>query len=145
MKKKKVFTDSQIIELLGGPTKIAKICKISVPAVSMWKNTGIPADKLVYLGAMLEQESKGLVTRKDLFPDSYQLIWPELRWAKFFCYTNYAGSSPVVNYGRKDPLWVFCGFRKGTTELFLKGWTQNTFKGFFVFCYEERENTSFLD
>ena len=78
MKKKKVFTDSQIIELLGGPTKIAKICKISVPAVSMWKNTGIPADKLVYLGAMLEQESKGLVTRKDLFPDSFGIIWPEL-------------------------------------------------------------------
>lgn len=92
MKKKKVFTDSQIIELLGGPTKIAKICKISVPAVSMWKNTGIPADKMVYLGAMLEQESKGLVTRKDLFPDSYQLIWPELRWAKFFCYTDIADS-----------------------------------------------------
>jgi len=79
MKKKSVFTDSQIIELLGGPTKIAKICKISVPAVSMWKNSGIPADKMVYLGALLEQESKGLVTRKDLFPDSYQLIWPELR------------------------------------------------------------------
>jgi len=79
MKKKKVFTDSQIIELLGGPTKIAKICKISVSAVSMWKNTGIPADTAGYLGAMLEQESKGLVTRKDLFPDSYQLIWPELR------------------------------------------------------------------
>jgi len=59
--KKKMFTDSQIIELLGGPTKIAKICKISVPAVSMWKN------------------SKGLVSRKDLFPESYQLIWPELQ------------------------------------------------------------------
>ena len=72
MKKKKVFTDTQIIELLGGPTKIAKICKISVPAVSMWKNTGIPADKMVYLGALLEQESKGLVSRKDLFPESYQ-------------------------------------------------------------------------
>jgi hypothetical protein len=47
--------------------------------VSMWKNSGIPADKMVYLGALLEQESKGLVSRKDLFPDSYQLIWPELR------------------------------------------------------------------
>jgi hypothetical protein len=28
---------------------------------------------------LLEQESKGLVSRKDLFPESYQLIWPELR------------------------------------------------------------------
>jgi len=80
--KKKVFTDSQIIELLGGPTKIAKICKISVPAVSMWKNSGIPADKMVYLGALLEQESKGLVSRKDLFPDSFHLIWPELNKEK---------------------------------------------------------------
>jgi hypothetical protein len=59
--KKRMFTDTQIIELLGGPTKIAKICKISVPAVSMWKNTGIPADKMVYLGALLEQESKGFI------------------------------------------------------------------------------------
>jgi hypothetical protein len=32
---------------------------------------------------LLEQESKGLVSRKDLFPDSYQLIWPELWWEQF--------------------------------------------------------------
>jgi hypothetical protein len=34
----------------------------------------------------LEQESKGLVTRKDLFPESYQLIWPELRWFDVILY-----------------------------------------------------------
>ena len=79
MKKKKMFTDEQIIGLLGGPTRIAKLCNISVPAVSMWKNTGIPADKWVYLGATLEKESRGLVSRKDLFPDNYRLIWPELK------------------------------------------------------------------
>ena len=119
MKKKKVFTDSQIIELLGGPTKIAKICKISVPAVSMWKNTGIPADKLVYLGALLEQESKGLVTRKDLFPDSYQLIWPELRWAKFFCYTVTADSTLFSNKLHKTLLGSFERLVK-PVECFIK-------------------------
>ena len=78
MNKKTMFTDTQIIDLLGGPTKIARLCSISVPAVSMWKNTGIPADKMVFLGALLEEKSHGLVKRQDLFPNSYKLIWPEL-------------------------------------------------------------------
>jgi hypothetical protein len=30
------------------------------------------------LGARIETESHGLVTRQDLFPNNYFLIWPEL-------------------------------------------------------------------
>jgi DNA-binding transcriptional regulator YdaS (Cro superfamily) len=67
-----------IIRLLGGPTKVAKLLNISVPAVSMWQNGDIPHDKLVMLAATLEKESHGLITRKGLFPTSYKLIWPEL-------------------------------------------------------------------
>jgi len=67
-----------IIRLLGGPTKVAKILGISVPAVSMWQNGDIPHDKLVILAATLEKQSHGLITRKTLFPESYKLIWPEL-------------------------------------------------------------------
>lgn len=67
-----------IIRLLGGPTKVAKLLKISVPAVSMWQNGDIPHDKLVILAATLEKKSAGLVTRKSLFPTTYKLIWPEL-------------------------------------------------------------------
>jgi len=67
-----------IIRLLGGPTRIAKLVGVSVPAVSMWQNGDIPMDKLVMLAATLEKESHGLITRKSLFPHTYNLIWPEL-------------------------------------------------------------------
>jgi DNA-binding transcriptional regulator YdaS (Cro superfamily) len=67
-----------IIRLLGGPTKVSKMLGISVPAVSMWQNGEIPMDKLVILAATLEKESHGLITRKNLFPTNYKLIWPEL-------------------------------------------------------------------
>ena len=67
-----------IIKLLGGPTRIAKLVGVSVPAVSMWQNNEIPMDKLVILAATLEKESHGLITRKSLFPTTYKLIWPEL-------------------------------------------------------------------
>lgn len=73
------LSDKQIIDLLGGCTKISKILNISVPAVSMWKKTGIPSDKLMHLAALLEKESKGTMTRKSMFPDSYNVIWPEIR------------------------------------------------------------------
>jgi DNA-binding transcriptional regulator YdaS (Cro superfamily) len=67
-----------IIKLLGGPTRIAKMVGVSVPAVSMWQNGEIPHDKLIFLAATLEKESHGLVSRKSLFPQTYKLIWPEL-------------------------------------------------------------------
>jgi DNA-binding transcriptional regulator YdaS (Cro superfamily) len=67
-----------LIKLLGGPTRISKLVGVSVPAVSMWQKSEIPIDKMVILAATLEKESHGLITRKNLFPNSYKLIWPEL-------------------------------------------------------------------
>jgi DNA-binding transcriptional regulator YdaS (Cro superfamily) len=67
-----------MIKLLGGCTKVSKLVGVSVPAVSMWQNSVIPYDKLVILAATLEKESAGLITRKQLFPLSYKMIWPEL-------------------------------------------------------------------
>jgi DNA-binding transcriptional regulator YdaS (Cro superfamily) len=72
------ITATAMIRLLGGPTRVSKLVNVSVPAVSMWQNGDIPYDKLVILAATLEKESHGLVTRKNLFPDNYRLIWPEL-------------------------------------------------------------------
>ena len=72
------LNSTAIIRLLGGPTKVAKLLNISVPAVSMWQKSEIPIDKMVILAATLEKESHGLITRKTLFPNSYKLIWPEL-------------------------------------------------------------------
>ena len=67
-----------MIKLLGGCTKVANLVGVSVPAVSMWQNGVIPYDKLVILAATLEKESAGFITRKQLFPLSYKMIWPEL-------------------------------------------------------------------
>jgi len=67
-----------MIALLGGPTKVANLVGVSVPAVSMWQNGVIPYDKLVILAATLEKQSHGLWSRKSLFPLSYKMIWPEI-------------------------------------------------------------------
>jgi hypothetical protein len=67
-----------IIRLLGGPTRVSKMVGTSVAAVSMWQNSNIPQDKLMFLAATLEKESHGLFTRKALFPKTYKIIWPEL-------------------------------------------------------------------
>jgi DNA-binding transcriptional regulator YdaS (Cro superfamily) len=68
----------KIIELLGGNTAVANLCGISPQAVADWKLKGIPHYRLVYLGAELERLSHGLVSRRDICPDKWQLIWPEL-------------------------------------------------------------------
>ena len=62
------LNDDQIIALLGGVTKVAKMCEVSLPAVSQWKSSGIPKDKLMFLAAALEDKSHGLITRQNLFP-----------------------------------------------------------------------------
>jgi hypothetical protein len=72
------ISSTAMIRLLGGCTRVSKIVNVSVPAVSMWQNGDIPYDKLVILAATLEKESHGLITRKNLFPKNYRLIWPEL-------------------------------------------------------------------
>jgi DNA-binding transcriptional regulator YdaS (Cro superfamily) len=72
------ISSTAMIRLLGGCTRVSKLVNVSVPAVSMWQNGDIPYDKLVILAATLEKESHGLVTRKNLFPNNYRLIWPEL-------------------------------------------------------------------
>ena len=72
------ISSTAMIRLLGGCTRVSKMVNVSVPAVSMWQNGDIPYDKLVILAATLEKESHGLITRKNLFPNNYKLIWPEL-------------------------------------------------------------------
>jgi DNA-binding transcriptional regulator YdaS (Cro superfamily) len=72
------LTDTAIIDLLGGTAKVARMCKVDNAAVSNWRVRGIPADKYLLLGARIEEASHGLVTRQDLFPTNFWLIWPEL-------------------------------------------------------------------
>ena len=72
------LSDSAIIDLLGGTGKVADMCDVSPAAVSAWKHRGIPADKYMILGARIEKESHGLVSRKDLFPNNFWILWPEM-------------------------------------------------------------------
>lgn len=78
MDNKLKLTDSAIIDLLGGTAKVARMCKCDSAAVSNWRIRGIPAAKYMLLGARIEEASHGLITRQDLFPNNYFLIWPEL-------------------------------------------------------------------
>lgn len=73
------MNSTEIITCLGGTTKVAKLCSVSVPAVSQWKINGIPQDKMIYLAASLEKATEGKITRKQLFPHDWQNIWVELR------------------------------------------------------------------
>ena len=72
------FTDSVIIDMLGGTAKVAKMCKCDQATVSTWRKRGIAHGPLLFLAARIEKESHGLVTRKDLFPNNFWLIWPEM-------------------------------------------------------------------
>lgn len=69
---------AEIIKLLGGPTAVARLLGIKPPSVHRWTETGIPDLRLIELGAEIERRSCGRVTRRDLFPERFGLIWPEL-------------------------------------------------------------------
>jgi len=70
------MTSSEFIDRLGGTAEVARLCGISKPSVSGWRNASIPADKLIRLAPIAEK--RGVATRKELFPKDYQEIWPEL-------------------------------------------------------------------
>jgi DNA-binding transcriptional regulator YdaS (Cro superfamily) len=72
------ITENAMLDLLGGTAKVARMCKCDSATVSTWRKRGIPHGQLLFLAARIEKESHGLVTRQDLFPKSYFLIWPEL-------------------------------------------------------------------
>ncbi len=42
-------TSSEIIDELGGTSKVAEMCEITTGAVSQWRDTGIPKARLRYL------------------------------------------------------------------------------------------------
>ena len=67
---------SEIIDRLGGPTAVAKLLKVKPPSVHAWRTGGIPDDKLMRLAPTLEKA--GIATRRELRPDDWQEIWPEL-------------------------------------------------------------------
>lgn len=70
-----------LIEALGGTYATAVLANVRPPSVSGWKESGrIPDDKLIRLAPIAE--SRGITTRKVLFPKDWAAIWPELAKVK---------------------------------------------------------------
>lgn len=42
-------TPSEIIDALGGSSKVAELCEVTVGAVSQWRDDGIPKARLMFL------------------------------------------------------------------------------------------------
>lgn len=72
------LSHNQLIDLLGGTKKVAKMAKVTQAAVTHWRTSDIPEGQMIRLAAELEKQSHGLVSRKSLFPNNYKFIWPEL-------------------------------------------------------------------
>jgi len=64
------------INIAGNATRLANILGVSVQAVCFWRDgrRGIPAEKCT----AIERATEGAVTRRDLRPDDWREIWPEL-------------------------------------------------------------------
>ncbi|MEF8755966.1 MAG: helix-turn-helix domain-containing protein [Accumulibacter sp.] len=64
------------IEIIGGPSKTAAVLGVSPQAVCFWRDgkRRFPAE----LCAAIERATGGAVTRRDLRPDDWARIWPEL-------------------------------------------------------------------
>lgn len=60
----------------GRQAALAKALGFHAPDISRWADGVRPIP--VQYGAAIEKATDGMVTRKDMFPENWQLIWPEL-------------------------------------------------------------------
>jgi DNA-binding transcriptional regulator YdaS (Cro superfamily) len=67
---------SRAIAAAGGPTEVAKVLEVSVQAVCFWRDgkRSFPPEYC----APIELACGGVVTRRDLRPNDWWVIWPEL-------------------------------------------------------------------
>ena len=63
-----------VAHAVGGRSALAKRLGVTAAAIGNWKMRGIPVQQCV----AIERATGGLVTRKDLRPDDWADIWPEL-------------------------------------------------------------------
>ena len=81
------MTDAEIIELLGGPTAVARMLGIKPPSVCGWLVEGIPEGRLRDLAGQIELRSNGRFSRRERWPTMFAFYWPELAEA---------GAAPVA-------------------------------------------------
>ena len=62
----------------GVRSEIAEAVGVSHQAISNWKTRGVPIEHCL----AIERATKGAVTRKELRPKDYWLIWPDLKAPK---------------------------------------------------------------
>ena len=64
------------IDILGGVGKLAVAIGVGQPVVSNWRARGTVPDAATCVA--IERATSSAVTRRDLRPDDWHLIWPEL-------------------------------------------------------------------
>lgn len=64
------------IQIVGGVGKLAAGIGVSQPVVSNWRARGTTPDAIHCVS--IERLTDGAVSRCDLRPDDWPLIWPEL-------------------------------------------------------------------
>ena len=74
-----MLSEKQMIDLLGGTTKAAELFGCTKASITLWKKRGIPEHHKMKLVLELEKQTNGLVNRKIMFPETYHLMWPELK------------------------------------------------------------------
>lgn len=53
---------------------MASALGVTMAAIGNWKARGVPVQRCV----VIERLTQGVITRRDLRPNDWQLIWPEL-------------------------------------------------------------------
>lgn len=91
------MTDSEIIQLLGGVTAVARLLDIKPPSVQEWLSVGIPESRLRELAGHLEIVSAGRFSRRARWPEKYAFYWPEL--AQALANTAQAATENVATQG----------------------------------------------
>ncbi len=66
---------SRAIKEAGGPSKVASLLGVSTQAVCFWRD-GLRAFPPEH-AATLEQ-AQDAITRREMFPNTWHVIWPEL-------------------------------------------------------------------
>lgn len=67
---------NKALVIVGGPTEMARIIGVTTQAVCFWRDGKriLPVEH----GAAIEAATKGVVSRKELYPNDWRRVWPEL-------------------------------------------------------------------